>query len=128
MSNGIREQIEKMTPSYIVAFFSAIEGILTIVLIANPEEVPNPAFLITSIVSISIVIVLVGALIYRNEIYGRNIILESRIIPAIITTGIYVTLAILRIYGILIISAFLQFLITAWIFSLPAFIKDIPYT
>lgn len=125
--NGIREQIEKMTPSYIVAFFSAIEGILTIVLIINPEEHPNPAFLITSIISILIVIVLVGVLIYRNEIYGRNIILENRIIPTIITTGIYVALAILRIYGITIISAFLQFLITAWILILPAFIKDIPY-
>ena len=62
MPNGrnLTQQIEKMTPSYIVAFFSAIEGILTIVLIANPEEDPNPAFRIVSIISIFVVIVIIG--------------------------------------------------------------------
>ncbi|KKM79135.1 hypothetical protein LCGC14_1352970 [marine sediment metagenome] len=127
-NDSYSDKLQKMTPSYIIGFFSFAEGALSAVMLSNPELVfPNLIFSIISIICISSVIVAVGALIYKNEIHRKNKKILSRITSVVVTTGIYVVLVFLRIFGIVWISAFFQFFIGMWVILTPQFIEGIPY-
>lgn len=116
--NAYRKGLEKITPVYIIGFFSALEATLSLFF---GEETVDPYMRLLGVI---IIIAVVSILFYVNEIWNKNLLRFWKLVVTFSTSVIYLGLTLSSLVGIEVIHIFFQFIIAIWIVVLTPFVID----